>query len=771
MKPCVLVFLFCSTVAIQSIAAPQYTISVLEPIVGAYRSSAVAINNADYVTGSSHFRAYPYRAATRWVGDIPSQIFYGNTVPQNMSENAKTVGFVFRPEVTAYLESDGSVTYLPYLTGFPGSIALAVNDSGVVVGEARKPTSGNTLTEAVVWRNGTVERLDDLHNEIFEIFRANSINNSGTAVGSGMRTDIQVNQQAYAIDLNTGQLTNLGELVTTHPYAFTRATDINQSGQVVGFASGGDIPGNGRPQLAIWQDGVGELKGPIGERLWGHVAAINNLGDVAGYAFCDGDWCRKSYIWTHEEMHPFYELLVNPGGWDDDSLKIADINDRGQVVGVGIFNGTEKGFIASPIKAPVVIEAESMTLKGGYAVEDNAAASGGQLIRRLDSGGRPATASTQYTGAVGNYDIAVSYFDESDGRSSLVFLVNGQPLEQWIADEDPACRDCASPGASTLRTRVVARDIRLSPGDEITLQGTGDDYEYARFDKITIAPVSSTTLEAEMMTLKGGYAVEGNAAASGGQLIRRLDSGGYAASASTEFAGLAGAYDITVSYFDENDGMSSLAFFLNGEISDQWVADEDPSCRDCASPVASTLRTRLVAKEMRLVPGDVIALQGTGEHYEYARFDKITLAPVGFTTLEAEMMTLDESFVVEANAAASGGQLIRGNGPADSVTGNANAAFMGSQGTYDITVTYFDEYDGISSMAFFLNGQLLDRWLADENPACRDCASPNERTLRSRVVATAIEISPGDEIRLESSVNQYEYGRFDKIDFTLSLSP
>jgi hypothetical protein len=32
--------------------------------------------------------------------------------------------------------------------------------------------------------------------------------------------------------------------------------------------------------------------------------------------------------------------------------------------------------------------------------------------------------------------------------------------------------------------------------------------------------------------------------------------------------------------------------------------------------------------------------------------------------------------------------------------------------------------------------------------------SPNERTLRSRVVATGIEISPGDEIRLESSVGK-----------------
>lgn len=427
-------------------------------------------------------------------------------------------------------------------------------------------------------------------------------------------------------------------------------------------------------------------------------------------------------------------------------------------------------FTTGDQKLTTVIEAESMALSGGYAVEDNPAASGRQLIRRLDSGGNSATAITQYTGPTGTYDIAVSYFDENDGRSNLGFVLNGQMLDQWIADEDPVCSDCASPGASTMRMRVVARDIRLSPGDEIVLQGTGEHYEYARFDKITIAPASAMTFEAENMALEGGYAVESNVAASGGKLIRRLASGGYAATAKTEFAGPAGAYDIAVSYFDENDGMSNLALLVNGQVLDQWIADEDPVCSDCASPGASTLRTRVAANKIHLQPGDEITLQGTGEHYEYARFDKITVSPVNFYTLEAERMNLDGRFWVEDNEAASGGQIIRAGGPPDSTPAQANAPFMSTKGTYNITVTYFDEYDGISSMAFFLNNQRLDQWLADENPACAVCASPNEKTLRSRVVARAVEISSGDEIRLESTVNQYEYGRFDKIDFERLLS-
>ena len=133
---------------------------------------------------------------------------------------------------------------------------------------------------------------------------------------------------------------------------------------------------------------------------------------------------------------------------------------------------------------------------------------------------QPATASARFAGSAGVYHIEVGYFDESDGRSSLAFLLNGELLDQWIADEDPACRDCASPNERTLRTRVVARGIPLSLGDELALQGTGDYYEYARFDNIAVSPAGLNTLEAEDMTLDDGFVVEANAAASGGQIIR-----------------------------------------------------------------------------------------------------------------------------------------------------------------------------------------------------------------------------------------------------------
>jgi phosphohistidine swiveling domain-containing protein len=371
----------------------------------------------------------------------------------------------------------------------------------------------------------------------------------------------------------------------------------------------------------------------------------------------------------------------------------------------------------------------------------------------------------------------------SNGRVAVAILTAGE-FDALQLDPDTAKFGPSGAIAERYKVKDVDRD-----GDEdlllyFRIQQTGmacndtqatlvgelyDGSEITGTDSIaTVGCIPGAVIEAESMALSGGYAVEDNAAASGGQLIRRRDAGVQPATASTAYSGRAGVYDIEVAYFDESDGRSSLAFLLNGQPLDQWIADEDPACRDCASPNESTLRRRVLARSVLLSHGDEFTLQGTSDVYEYARFDNIAVSPAGLNTLEAEDMILDGGFVVEANTAASGGLLIRGNAAAP---GKASAAVMGSKGTYDITVAYFDEYDGTSSMAVYLNDRLLEQWLADENPACRECASPNERTLRSRIVASGIEISPGDEIRLESTVNGYEYGRFDKIDFTPRLSP
>ena len=101
-------------------------------------------------------------------------------------------------------------------------------------------------------------------------------------------------------------------------------------------------------------------------------------------------------------------------------------------------------------------------------------------------------------------------------------------------------------------------------------------------------------------------------------------------------------------------------------------------------------------------------------------------------TLEAESMAL-MGYVWESNADASGGAVISRHGPVGSPPGVALAAFPGPVGTYEITVSYFDENDGQSTLALTVNGQVVDAWVAQ---ADLPSSSPDAVTLTYRVVTT-----------------------------------
>src|SRR4028118_7918 len=78
------------------------------------------------------------------------------------------------------------------------------------------------------------------------------------------------------------------------------------------------------------------------------------------------------------------------------------------------------------------VEAEAMTLSGGYRVESNASGSGGRIIGVPTAG--TGTATTAFQGAAGSYDLAVRYYDENDGTSSYTVKVDGVVVSTWTAN-------------------------------------------------------------------------------------------------------------------------------------------------------------------------------------------------------------------------------------------------------------------------------------------------------------------------------------------------
>jgi hypothetical protein len=140
-----------------------------------------------------------------------------------------------------------------------------------------------------------------------------------------------------------------------------------------------------------------------------------------------------------------------------------------------------------------------------------------------------------------------------------------------------------------------------------------------------LGPGEIITLEAEEMDLTG-YLRENNSEASEGALISRRGASGTPPGVATgTFPGPADSYEITVWYFDENDGRGGLTLVVNGTPVDAWSADADLPASGAS---AVTLTSRVVASELPLVPGDVIVLEGSEHQEEYARLDKIEFVPV-----------------------------------------------------------------------------------------------------------------------------------------------
>ena len=105
-------------------------------------------------------------------------------------------------------------------------------------------------------------------------------------------------------------------------------------------------------------------------------------------------------------------------------------------------------------------------------------ASNGKCIKAAGTG----TAKFNFTGSSGTYNIKVKYFDENDGSPSFVLYKNGTQIDSWIANQDLGYD---YPCAETLISRTK-NAVSLSNGDEIKIQGTVGNNDFARVDCIEI---------------------------------------------------------------------------------------------------------------------------------------------------------------------------------------------------------------------------------------------------------------------------------------------
>jgi len=138
----------------------------------------------------------------------------------------------------------------------------------------------------------------------------------------------------------------------------------------------------------------------------------------------------------------------------------------------------EKGRVGNH---PGRLEAERAGLAGYQVVDVTPAedASGGKAVE-CSSG--TCAAAFHYNGSPGAYQLRVRYFDQNNGVSRFRALLGDRVIAEWTASDRLPARRIDST-SSSLR---VIPNVRLSPGDEIRIEGTPDGGETAALDYIEI---------------------------------------------------------------------------------------------------------------------------------------------------------------------------------------------------------------------------------------------------------------------------------------------
>lgn len=276
--------------------------------------------------------------------------------------------------LSAFLWREGSILPLTASDAI-SSRALAINDSGQVVGTVISGTddaprqwpalwAGDLVTklatisatagtarainnEGLIAGNSIVANEDENHLLLWQgesltksipisggVGWANAVNDAGQLVG----TIVEGPDSSRAFLWQADSFTNLGTLGGTS----SAANDINEQGQIVGSAS---VSGDLSSHAFLWEEGLMVDLGTFEEGGASNAEAINNLGMIVGEAELGGE--PRAVMWQAGQIVDLNILLPPESEWE--RLISADgINDHGWIAGTGLIAGEKRAFLLKP---------------------------------------------------------------------------------------------------------------------------------------------------------------------------------------------------------------------------------------------------------------------------------------------------------------------------------------------------------------------------------------------------------------------------------------
>jgi probable HAF family extracellular repeat protein len=227
----------------------------------------------------------------------------------------------------AFIFSGGTMFDLGTLGGSFSSGA-AINSAGQVAGDAS--TANNSENHAFLFSSGAMRDLGTLGGTYSS---ASAVNSSGHVVGD---STLQGDADTHAFFYDGTSLRDLGTLGGNYSTAYA----INDAGQVIGDSSLVD-----GYRGFIYSSGVLRDLGSLGGNFsssWG----LNALGQVVGVS-SNASFRQRAFLWQNGTMTDLNSLLPANSGWELTGAFF--INDRGHIVGNGLFQGQPAWYLMTLI--------------------------------------------------------------------------------------------------------------------------------------------------------------------------------------------------------------------------------------------------------------------------------------------------------------------------------------------------------------------------------------------------------------------------------------
>jgi probable HAF family extracellular repeat protein len=383
LKPICAAFLFSMALCCGLFASAQrqYTITDL-PSLGGTNSRANSINNREWLAGYSNLPGNRTRHAALWrdeaITDLGTLGGPNSAVTWSVKSNSGLVVGIAQTATPEPLgEAWSSAAFYPGATG-TGFINLGFAwENGVMRalptlgGNNGFATGANSRGEIVGWAETAVHDATCVPPQQLQFLpvvygknaddiaalplapgdtsgAATGINEQGQVVGISGICDQAVGRHTakHALLWNkNGNIVDLGNLGA--PW-WNTPTNINQRGDVVGFAGDPAFPDGDILHAFIWteKDGIrplGALPGHIHSEAYG----INEKRQVVGIS-CDADFidCR-AFIWENGVMTDLNTL--KPAAYTAILEQAKDINEAGEIAGRSFNPVTgRKAFLATP---------------------------------------------------------------------------------------------------------------------------------------------------------------------------------------------------------------------------------------------------------------------------------------------------------------------------------------------------------------------------------------------------------------------------------------